>query len=74
MTVNNMKNISYVIHQLDKHILRILNKNEIDERTLSTLTSIRIEYVQELNSIVSSKNTRDMFDKDYWKSYRKSKW
>ena len=70
--VNNIKNISYVIHQLDKHILRILNKNEIDERTLSTLTSIRIEYVQEMNSVMSSKNTRDMFDKKYWEPYRRN--
>jgi hypothetical protein len=72
--VNNIKNISYVIHQLDKHILRILSKNEIDDRTLSTLTSIRIEYVLELNSVISSKNTSDMFDKKYFEMYRKSKW
>ncbi len=74
MTVNNLKNISYVIHLLDKHILRILSKNEIDDRTLSTLTSIRIEYVQELNSIISSKNTRDMFDKKYFETYRRKEW
>ncbi len=69
---NNTKNISYVIHQLDKHILRILSKNEIDDRTLNTLTSIRIEYIQEMNSIISSKNTRDMFDKKYWEPYRRN--
>jgi len=69
---NNIKNISYVIHQLDKHILRILNKNEIDDRTLNTLTSIRIEYVQEINNLISSKNTRDMFDKKYWEPYRRN--
>ena len=74
MEVNNTKNISYVIHLLDKHILRILSKNEIDDRTLSTLTSIRIEYVQELNSIISSKNTRDMFDKKYFETYRRKEW
>jgi len=71
---NNIKNISKVIYLLDNHILRILSKNEIDDRTLNTLTSIRIEYVQEINSIISSRNTREMFDKEYWKSYRKSKW
>ena len=74
MEVNNTKNISKVIYLLDNHILRILSKNEIDDRTLSTLTSIRIEYVQELNSIISSKNTRDMFDKKYFETYRRSKW
>ena len=71
---NDIKNISKIIYLLDRHILRILSKNEIDDRTLSTLTSTRIEFVQEMNSIISSKNTRDMFDKKYWKSYRKSKW
>ena len=71
---NDIKNISKIIYLLDKHILRILSKNEIDDRTLSTLTSTRIEFVQEMNSVISSKNTRDMFDKKYWKSYRKSKW
>ncbi len=71
---NNIKNISKVIYLLDNHILRILSKNEIDDRTLSTLTSIRIEYVQEMNNLISSKNTRDMFDKKYFESYRKSKW
>ena len=70
--VNNIKNISNVIHQLDKHNLRILNKNEIDDRTLNTLTSIRIEYVQEINNLISSKNTRDMFDKKYWEPYRRN--
>ncbi len=74
MTVNNTKNISYVIHLLDKHILRILSKNEIDDRTLSTLTSIRIEYVQEMNNLISSKNTRDMFDKKYFETYRRKEW
>ena len=71
---NDIKNISKIIYLLDRHILRILSKNEIDDRTLSTLTSTRIEFVQELNSIISSKNTRDMFDKKYFESYRKSKW
>ena len=71
---NDIKNISKIIYLLDRHILRILSKNEIDDRTLSTLTSTRIEFVQEMNSIISSKNTRDMFDKKYFESYRKSKW
>jgi len=70
MTINYNKNISKVINLLDNHILRILSKKEIDDRTLNTLTSIRIEYVQEINSIISSKNTSDMYDKKYWKSYK----
>ena len=71
---NSIKNISKVIYLLDKHILRILSKNEIDDRTLSTLTSIRIEYVQEMNNLISSKNTRDMFDKKYFETYRRKEW
>ena len=71
--MNNFKNISKVIYLLDKHILEILSKNEIDDRTLNTLTSIRIEYVQEMNNLISSKNTRDMFDRKYYELYRKSK-
>ncbi len=72
--VKNTKNISKVIYLLDNHILRILSKNEIDDRTLSTLTSIRIEYVQEMNNLISSKNTRDMFDKKYFETYRRKEW
>jgi len=71
---NNIKNISKVIYLLDNHILRILSKNEIDDKTLSTITSIRLDYVQELNNLISTKNTRDMFDKKYFESYRRSKW
>ena len=69
---NNIKNISKVIYLLDNHILRILSKNEIDDKTLSTITSIRLDYVQELNNLISTKNTRDMFDKKYFESYRRS--
>jgi len=72
--MNNFKNISKVTYLLDKHILRILSKDKIDVRTLGSLTSIRLDYVQEMNSIISSKNTRDMFDKKYFETYRRSKW
>ena len=72
--MNNTKNISKVIYLLDKHILRILSKNEIDVRTLGSLTSIRIDYVQEKNNLISSKNTRDMFDKKYFETYRRKEW
>ena len=71
--VNNIKNISRIIHLLDKHILVILSKNEVDDDKLSVLTDIRILYVEELNGITRGQNTSDMFDKKYWNSYRKSK-
>ncbi len=73
MSVNSIKNISKVIYLLDKQILINLNKNEVDYRRLSTLTDIRILYIEEMNNFIRSKNTGDMFDKKYWKSYRKNK-
>ena len=73
MKVNSYKKINTVISLLDKHILNILSKKEIDDDKLSVLTDIRILYVEELNGIIRSENMSDMFDKSYWKSYRKSK-
>ena len=68
---NNLKNISKLIFLLDKHIIKILSNKEIDEDKLSTLTDIRILYIEELNSIISSKNTSDMYNKKYWESFRR---
>jgi len=68
-----MKKIEKIISLLDKHILVILGKNEVDDDKLSVLTDIRILYVEELNGLIRSKNSSDMFDKKYWNSYRKSK-
>ena len=72
MKVNSIKNISKVIYLLDKHIIEILNKSEVDDDKLSVLSDIRILYVEELNNSIRSKNISDMFDKKYWKSYRKN--
>jgi len=72
MKVNNVKNISRIISLLDKHIMVILSKNEIDDDKLSVITDIRILFVEELNGLISSNNTSEMYDKKYWKSYRKS--
>ena len=69
----NRKNIiERIISLLDKHILVILSKNEVDEDKLSVLTDIRILYIEELNGLISSNNTSEMYDKKYWNSYRKS--
>ena len=68
---NNLRNIRKVIYLLDKHILEILTEKEVDERTLGTLTSIRQDYVRELNSVISSNNTSDMYNKKYWESFRR---
>ena len=64
--------IERIIFLLDKHIMVILNKNEIDDDKLSVLTDIRILFVEELNGLISSNNTSEMYDKKYWKYYRKS--
>ena len=72
MKVNSIKNISKVIYLLDKHIIEILNKSEVDDDKLSVLSDIRILYVEELNGLIRSKNSSDMFDKKYWKSYRRN--
>ena len=69
---NDFKNISRIIHLLDKHILIILGKNEVDVDRLDSLTDIRILFVKELNGLIHSNNVSEMYDKKYWNSYRKS--
>ncbi len=71
--VNNIKNISKVIYLLDEHILEILMKDEVDDNKLSVLTDIRILYIEELNSLIRTRNTRDMFDEKYFELYGKHK-
>ena len=44
----------------------------MDEGRVQTLTGIRSEYIEELNNVNRGENIRDMFDKKYWKSYRRS--
>ena len=73
MKVNNIENVSKVIYLLDKHIMKILSKNNVDEDKLASLTEIRTEYVESLNNLIRTRNTRDMYDKEYWKSYRQTK-
>ena len=70
---NKIKNINRIIHLLNKHILVILTKKNVDDDKLSVLTDIRILYIEELDGLVRSQNTRDMFDKEYWKSYKQTK-
>ena len=63
MKVNNIKNISKTINLLDKRITELLLQTEIDEDKIDTLSSIRFQYVEELNSLIRSKNTSEMFNK-----------
>ena len=63
MKVNNIKNISKTINLLDKRITDLLLQTEIDEDKIDTLSSIRFQYVEELNSLIRVKNTSEMFNK-----------
>jgi hypothetical protein len=63
MKVNNIKNISKTINLLDKRITELLLQNEVDEDKIDTLSSVRFQYVEELNGLIRSKNTREMFNK-----------
>lgn len=72
MKMNRIKSISKVIQLLDKHIMVILSKNEVDDDKLSVLTDIRSIYIGELNNLIRVQNTSDMFDKKYWESYRRN--
>lgn len=63
MKVNNIKNISKTINLLDKRITNLLIQKEIDEDKIDTLSSIRFQYVEELNGLIRVKNTREMFNK-----------
>ena len=63
------KVVSKVISQLDKHILKLLSKDEVDEDKLTSLSEVRSEYVLELQSIIKSENTSEMFDRKKYKNY-----
>ena len=69
MKLDNIENISRVIHVLDVQILKLINEKELDDRRIAILSDIRFEYMKEMNALVRTQNTRDMFDKEYFKSY-----
>lgn len=69
--MSRIENISLVIHLLDKHLLKILTKDDVDDDKLSVLTDIRSTYIGELNNIIRNQNTSDMFNKKYWDLYRR---
>ena len=74
MKINNKNKISKIIKLLDKHIVDLLSKEDLDEEKVETLTSIRVEYIQELNNLIRGENTKEMFDKEYHKMYKKTRW
>jgi hypothetical protein len=72
MKLNNIKNISRIIYLLDTKIIHLFNEKELDEDRIDILSQVRFGYMKELNGLIRSKNTREMFDKEYFKSYKKS--
>ncbi|MGB5241969.1 MAG: hypothetical protein WBN50_00015 [Lutimonas sp.] len=44
----------------------------MNEDRVQTLTGIRSEYIEELNNVKRGENIQDMFDKNYFKNFRKS--
>lgn len=74
MKINRKNKISKIIYLIDKHIVDLLTKEDLDEEKIETLTTIRGEYIQELNNIIRGENTKEMFDKEYHKMYKKTRW
>ena len=72
MKINNENKLNRIISLLDTHILNELKKKEVNDDKLSVLTDIRGLYIVELNNVLRGENIRNMFDKKYWESYRKS--
>lgn len=64
MKVNSKNKISLIINLIDNQIIDLLSKKEIDEEKIETLTTIRIEFIKELNNIIRVQNTRKMFDSE----------
>jgi hypothetical protein len=61
MRVNSKNKINKILYLIDNHIINLLGKKEIDEEKIETLTSIRIDYIKELNNIIRVQNTSDMY-------------
>ena len=63
MKVNNIKNISKTINLLDKRITELLLQNEVDEDKIDTLSQVKFQHIEQLNSLIRVKNTRELFNK-----------
>jgi hypothetical protein len=72
MKVNNQNKLNTIISLLDYHIINELKKKELNEDRVDVLTTIRSEFITEMNSVQRGENIRKMFDKKYFKIYQKS--
>jgi len=68
MKTNSIKNIRKTILLLDKRITELLLEKDIDVNKIDTLSNVRILYTEELKSLISMRNTRDMYKKGYNKN------
>jgi len=68
MKTNSIKSIRKTIQLLDKRITELLLEKEIDVNKIDTLSNVRILYTEELKSLISMRNTRDMYKKGYNKN------
>lgn len=74
MRINSKNKISKIIYLIDNQIIDLLSKNGVEEDKIDTLTSIRFEFIKELNNLIRGENTKEMFDKEYHKMYKKTRW
>ena len=72
MKTNSIETLSKIINLLDAQELILLQEKELDTEKVLSISSIRIEYMEELNNLIRSRSMSDMYDKKYWDSYRKS--
>ena len=68
MKTNSIETIRKTIQLLDKRITELLLEKEIDVNKIDTLSNVRILYTEELKSLISMRNTGDMYKKGYNKN------
>ncbi len=73
MKTNSIETLGKIINLLDAHVLTLLQEKELDDVKVLSISSIRIEYMEELNNLIRAHSMSDMYDKKYWDSYRKTK-
>jgi len=61
MKENSFKSVQKKIHLLDNIIEKLLMKKNVDENKIQILSSVRFEYMEELNNLIKVKNMTDMF-------------
>lgn len=61
MKINGIRNISKTIYLLDKKIKELLLQKEVNVNQVDVLSSVRFQYIEELNGLIRSRNTREMF-------------